>query len=89
MHAGQAAGAQRFVYTSSNSVVMGGQSIAGGDETLPYTNRFNDLYTDTKVAAERFMLSQNGVSDMLTCAIRPSGIWALPIRPCSASCSKV
>ena len=37
VHAGQAAGVQRFVYTSSNSVVMGGQHIAGGDETLPYT----------------------------------------------------
>ncbi|HEV7360772.1 MAG TPA: NAD-dependent epimerase/dehydratase family protein [Mycobacterium sp.] len=73
--AGQAAGVQRFVYTSSNSVVMGGQNIAGGDETLPYTSRFNDLYTETKVVAERFVLSQNGVGDMLTCAIRPSGIW--------------
>ncbi len=73
--AGQAAGVQRFVYTSSNSVVMGGQNIAGGDETLPYTSRFNDLYTETKVGAERFVLSQNGVGDMLTCAIRPSGIW--------------
>jgi 3beta-hydroxy-delta5-steroid dehydrogenase/steroid delta-isomerase len=73
--AGQAAGVQRFVYTSSNSVVMGGQNISGGDETLPYTSRFNDLYTETKVVAERFVLSQNGVGDMLTCAIRPSGIW--------------
>jgi 3beta-hydroxy-delta5-steroid dehydrogenase/steroid delta-isomerase len=75
VHAGQAAGVKRFVYTSSNSVVMGGQNIADGDETLPYTNRFNDLYTETKVVAERFVLSQNGVSGMLTCAIRPSGIW--------------
>src|SRR6201992_704389 len=75
VHAGQAAGVQRFVYTSSNSVVMSGQNIAGGDETLPYTNRFNDLYTETKVVAERFVLSQNGVGGMLTCAIRPSGIW--------------
>jgi 3beta-hydroxy-Delta5-steroid dehydrogenase / steroid Delta-isomerase len=75
VHAGRAAGVQRFVYTSSNSVVMGGQNISGGDETLPYTNRFNDLYTETKVAAERFVLSQNGVDGMLTCAIRPSGIW--------------
>jgi 3beta-hydroxy-Delta5-steroid dehydrogenase / steroid Delta-isomerase len=56
-------------------VVMGGQNIAGDDETLPYTSRFNDLYTETKVVAERFVLSQNGVGDMLTCAIRPSGIW--------------
>ncbi|MGZ4584552.1 MAG: 3-beta-hydroxysteroid dehydrogenase [Mycobacterium sp.] len=75
VHAGQAAGVKRFVYTSSNSVVMGGQNIPGGDETLPYTNRFNDLYTETKVVAERFVLSQNGIGGILTCAIRPSGIW--------------
>ena len=75
VHAGRAAGVKRFVYTSSNSVVMGGQDIAGGDETLPYTNRFNDLYTETKVVAEKFVLAQNGIDGMLTCAIRPSGIW--------------
>jgi 3beta-hydroxy-delta5-steroid dehydrogenase/steroid delta-isomerase len=75
VHAGQVSGVQRFVYTASNSVVMGGKSIAGGDETMPYTTRFNDLYTETKVVAERFVLSQNGVGSMLTCAIRPSGIW--------------
>ena len=75
VHAAQAAGVKRFVYTASNSVVMGGKRISGGDETLPYTDRFNDLYTETKVVAERFALSQNGVSDMLTCSIRPSGIW--------------
>ena len=61
VHAAQAAGVKRFVYTASNSVVMGGQRISGGDETLPYTERFNDLYTETKVVAERFVLSQNGV----------------------------
>lgn len=75
VRAGQAAGTKRFVYTASNSVVMGGQVISGGDETLPYTSRFNDLYTETKVAAEKFVLGQNDVSGMLTCSIRPSGIW--------------
>jgi 3beta-hydroxy-delta5-steroid dehydrogenase/steroid delta-isomerase len=73
--AGRAAGVKRFVYTASNSVVMGGQPICNGDETLPYTTRFNDLYTETKVAAEKYVLSQNGVDGMLTCSIRPSGIW--------------
>ncbi|OBB03285.1 steroid delta-isomerase [Mycobacteriaceae bacterium 1482268.1] len=73
--AAQDAGVKRFVYTASNSVVMGGKRISNGDETLPYTERFNDLYTETKVVAERFVLSQNGVHDMLTCSIRPSGIW--------------
>jgi 3beta-hydroxy-delta5-steroid dehydrogenase/steroid delta-isomerase len=75
VNAAQAAGVKQFVYTSSNSVVMSGKPIAGGDETLPYTTRFNDLYTETKVVAERFVLSQNGIDGLLTCAIRPSGIW--------------
>jgi 3beta-hydroxy-delta5-steroid dehydrogenase/steroid delta-isomerase len=48
VRAAQQAGVKRFIYTASNSVVMGGQRIAGGDETLPYTDRFNDLYTETK-----------------------------------------
>ena len=75
VHAAQAAGVKRFVYTASNSVVMGGQSIADGDETLPYTTRFADLYTETKVVAEKFVLEQNGKDGLLTCSIRPSGIW--------------
>ena len=78
VRAAQKAGVQRFVYTASNSVVMGGQRISDGDETLPYTERFNDLYTETKVVAEKFVLGQNGGGDgtgMLTCSVRPSGIW--------------
>uniref|UniRef100_A0A5Q5BPP1 3-beta hydroxysteroid dehydrogenase/isomerase n=2 Tax=unclassified Mycobacterium TaxID=2642494 RepID=A0A5Q5BPP1_MYCSS len=75
VRAGRAAGVKRFVYTASNSVVMGGQPIVAGDETLPYTDRFNDLYTETKVAAEKYVLAQNGIDGMLTCSIRPSGIW--------------
>ena len=75
VHAAQKAGVKRFVYTASNSVVMGGQPITGGDETLPYTQRFADLYTETKVVAEKFVLSQNGEAGLLTCSIRPSGIW--------------
>lgn len=75
IHAAQEKGTKRFVYTASNSVVIGGQPINGGDETLPYTTRFNDLYTETKVKAEQFVLAQNGVKGVLTCSIRPSGIW--------------
>ncbi|WP_328359933.1 NAD-dependent epimerase/dehydratase family protein [Mycobacterium sp. NBC_00419] len=75
VHAAQAAGVKRFVYTASNSVVMGGQRIANGDENLPYTTRFNDLYTETKVTAEKFVLSSNDTGGLLTCSIRPSGIW--------------
>lgn len=75
LQAAQANGAKRFVYTASNSVVIGGQPIANGDESLPYTSRFNDLYTETKVTAEKWVLAQNGVGGVMTCSIRPSGIW--------------
>jgi 3beta-hydroxy-Delta5-steroid dehydrogenase / steroid Delta-isomerase len=35
VRAAQAAGVKRFIYTASNSVVMGGKKISGGDETCP------------------------------------------------------
>lgn len=75
VQAGQRAGVKRFVYTASNSVVMGGKAISGGNETMAYTTKYNDLYTETKVVAEKFVLEENGIGDMLTCSIRPSGIW--------------
>ena len=75
VHQAQKAGCSRLVYTSSNSVVMGDRPIVNGDESLPYTTRFADLYTETKVAAERYVLDENGTKGLLTCAVRPSGIW--------------
>lgn len=72
---GAEAGVKRFVYTASNSVVIGGQPIVNGTEEMPYTERFNDLYTETKVVAEKWVLEQNGKNGVLTCSIRPSGIW--------------
>lgn len=71
----QKAGGKRFVYTASNSVIMEGKPLLQANEDAPYTNRFNDLYTETKVVAEKWVLSQNGVNGVYTCAIRPSGIW--------------
>lgn len=72
----QKTGVKRFVYTASNSVVIGGKAIKGGTETMPYTSRFNDLYTETKVVAEQWVLAQdNKVGGLRTCSIRPSGIW--------------
>jgi 3beta-hydroxy-delta5-steroid dehydrogenase/steroid delta-isomerase len=75
LRAAQEVGAKRFVYTASNSVVIGGKPISGGDETLPYTTRFADLYTETKVTAEKYVLEQDGIKGVRTCSIRPSGIW--------------
>ena len=90
VHAGQQAGVKRFVYTASNSVVMGGQRISGGDETMPYTDRFADLYTETKVVAEKFVAvaERQWPDGMLTCSIRPSGIWGRGDQTMFRSCSK-
>ena len=74
--AARKAGVSRFVYTASNSVVIGGKPITNGTEAqLPYTERFNDLYTETKVVAEKWVLAQNSIEGLYTCSIRPSGIW--------------
>ncbi|HEY9032482.1 MAG TPA: NAD-dependent epimerase/dehydratase family protein, partial [Pseudomonadales bacterium] len=71
----QKAGGKRFVYTASNSVILEGKAVRQASEDSPYTNRFNDLYTETKVVAEQWVLAQNDVNGVLTCSIRPSGIW--------------
>jgi 3beta-hydroxy-delta5-steroid dehydrogenase/steroid delta-isomerase len=69
------AGGKRFIYTASNSVILEGKPVKNGTEDAPYTNRFNDLYTETKVVAEKWVLEQSGKNGVLSCAIRPSGIW--------------
>ncbi|NRB41920.1 MAG: NAD-dependent epimerase/dehydratase family protein [Pseudomonadales bacterium] len=71
----QKAGGSRFIYTASNSVIIEGKPIVNGTEDAPYTNRFNDLYTETKVIAEKWVLEQDGKEGVHTCSIRPSGIW--------------
>ncbi len=71
----QKAGGKRFVYTASNSVIIEGKPLRLATEDMPYTNRFNDLYTETKVVAEKWVLEQDGKMGVNTCSIRPSGIW--------------
>ena len=68
------AGVARFVYTSSNNVVFD-REIEGGDERLPYARRFVDLYSETKALAEQAVLAANTQGGLLTCALRPGGIY--------------
>lgn len=73
LHAAQRAGARRFVHTSSivTSFCVNG---SGGDERAPYSTS-PDLYTSTKVEAERAVLAANGKEGLVTCSIRPGGIY--------------
>jgi 3beta-hydroxy-Delta5-steroid dehydrogenase / steroid Delta-isomerase len=74
LRAAAAAKVGAFVHTSSFNVVMD-HPIDGGDETLPYATRSNDLYTVTKIAAEKLALAADDAKGMRTCALRPGGIW--------------
>ncbi len=69
----QSLGVRRMVHTSSivASFCVGAE---GGDESAPYSNS-PDLYSATKVKGERAVLAANGKDGLLTCAVRPGGIY--------------
>lgn len=67
-------GIRRLVHTSTPSVVHAGQDIEGGDERLPYAQRYLAWYPATKAAAEREVLAANGPA-LATVALRPHLIW--------------
>jgi 3beta-hydroxy-delta5-steroid dehydrogenase/steroid delta-isomerase len=67
-------GVPRLVYTSSNNVVFD-RKIVDGDETEPYATRHFDLYTETKILAEKRVLAAGKTGPLRTCALRPGGIW--------------
>jgi 3beta-hydroxy-delta5-steroid dehydrogenase/steroid delta-isomerase len=71
----RASGVTRLVYTSSNNVIFDGRDIELADESTPYPDKYVDLYSETKSLAEREVLAANGAEGLLTCAIRPSGIY--------------
>lgn len=62
----------KFIFTSTPSVVIGEEDIAGGDESLPYRDRYLAPYPWTKALAERYVLAQ---TELLATAIRPHLIW--------------
>jgi len=70
----RAAGIGRLVHTSSPSVVFDGRDVEGGDESLPYPEKYEAHYPRTKALAEQIVLAANG-PDFSTVALRPHLIW--------------
>lgn len=64
-------GIGKLVYVSSASVVYDGSDIKNGDETLPYPRKSQAPYADSKIAAEKLLLGENGKHGLYTCSIRP------------------
>ncbi len=71
----QSQGVQRLVYTSSVDVCFSGKPLPDMHEELPYAQSPKSIYARTKIEAERLALAANGRGDLLTCAIRPDGIY--------------
>jgi 2-alkyl-3-oxoalkanoate reductase len=67
-------GVPRLVHTSSPSVVFDGRDQEGAGPELPYAERFDAFYPETKAAAERIVLEANGPG-LATVALRPHLIW--------------
>ncbi len=67
--AAQTAGVERFVHTSSPSVVFGTTDHVNAGADLPYPDRFESPYPESKAAAERLVLAPN--LDLPTVALRP------------------
>lgn len=64
----------KLVFTSSPSVVHGGECIEGADESLPYPDHFEAAYPETKAEAERRVLAANS-AELSTVSLRPHLIW--------------
>jgi 3beta-hydroxy-delta5-steroid dehydrogenase/steroid delta-isomerase len=84
------AGVRRLVHTSTNNVTLQ-NPVVDGDETWPYARRPKDPYTATKIEGEMLALDANGEGRLLTCAIRPGGIYGpgetLMLRRVVAECA--
>ena len=70
----RANGARRIIYTSSPSVVFNGRDMAGVDESVPYSSRYEAAYPETKARAEQIILAANSPT-LATVSIRPHLIW--------------
>ncbi len=73
LRAAEESGVQRLVHTSS-IITTSGTPQAGVGEDEPYSEA-SDLYSSTKVESEQLVLAANETSGLLTCAIRPGGIY--------------
>lgn len=64
----------RLIYTSSPSVVHNGRDIEGGDESMPYPNKFSNHYAKTKAIAEQSVVKAS-LNKLKTIILRPHKIW--------------
>jgi len=74
INASRKTGVSKLIYTSSPSVVYGGDSMEGVNESIPYPKCHPTHYLTTKARAESMVLSANSKT-ISTVALRPHLIW--------------
>ncbi|KAG9291449.1 hypothetical protein G9A89_021868 [Geosiphon pyriformis] len=69
-------GVGKLVFTSSAGVVYDGKTdLVNVDESVEFPRKFHDSYHEAKAIAETIILKANRQKGLLTCTIRPSGIF--------------
>ncbi|KAL7408899.1 3-beta hydroxysteroid dehydrogenase/isomerase family-domain-containing protein [Mrakia frigida] len=69
-------GIKKLVFTSSAGVVFSGtEEVVDVDERLDFPAIPMDAYNETKARAEALVLGANGRDGLMTCALRPAGIF--------------
>jgi 3beta-hydroxy-delta5-steroid dehydrogenase/steroid delta-isomerase len=68
-------GVKRLVHTSSIDVCFNMEADEHIDSRTPYATNIIDLYTETKILAEKAVLKANGEAGLLTTALRPDGVY--------------
>ena len=71
-------GVKKLIYTSSVTVVLSSdpmQVVDGADESYPYPNSPLNAYVASKGAAEKLVRAANGKNGLLTCVLRPGGLY--------------
>lgn len=66
---------KKLIHTSTEDVVFDFRPVADGDETEPYPRRYAHYYSETKTLAEQAVVASNSPKGLLTCAIRPTGVY--------------
>lgn len=67
-------GIRYLVFTSSPSVVYDGKDAEGENESLPYLQKYNAWYPQTKAIAEQLVMAANDAF-LKTVSLRPHLIW--------------
>lgn len=67
-------GVRKLVFTSSPSVTHADGDVEGGDESLPYAERYHSPYPATKAVSEQMVMAANG-AELQTVSLRPHLVW--------------